>query len=141
MYFYWCSGSTNLHRKEMHTSRNYTVTIFWEAFIFLCKFVCLVYLCFRWKTLMKPFASTMKPCTIFASVLWNLPTLLMEIWTIWFPWPCQVKFFFRRRPQKTSKNLQFWKILLNFCGLIRNHELYDSTVFFFGISAISGHHK
>ena len=90
-----------------------------------------LYWFFRWKTLMNPIASTMKPCTIFASVPWNLPTLLMEIWTIWFPWPCQVKFFFRRRPQKISKNLQFWKILLNFCGLIRNHELYDSTVILF----------
>ena len=83
-----------------------------EAYIFLFKFVCLFYLCFRWKTLMKPFASTMKPCMIFASVLWNLPTLLMEIWTIWFPWPCQVKFFFRRRPQKIEKILQIFVVLL-----------------------------
>ena len=112
----------NLHRKEVHTSQNYTANILWESFIFQCKFVRLFYLCFRWKTLMKPFASTMKPCTIFASVLWNLPTLLMEIWTIWFPWPCQVKFFFSK---KTTKN---WENLANFCGLIRNHELYDSTV-------------
>ena len=102
----------NLHRKEVHTSQNYTANILWESFIFQCKFVRLFYLCFRWKTPMKPFASTMKPCTIFAFVLWNLPTLLMEIWTIWFPWPCQVKFFFRRRPQKIEKIWQIFLVLL-----------------------------
>ena len=89
-----------------------TANFLWEAYIFLCKFVCLFYLCFRWKTPMKPFASTMKPCTIFAFVLWNLPTLLMEIWTIWFRWPCQVKFFFEEDHKKLRKFWQIFVVLL-----------------------------